>query len=315
MTNTMTIEYCSLISKKLAEPLSGTASQAQHLIFITWPKRFWKYEALVSGGGFPQGLKRWIKSQSVEHGKIVLRLISQPGMTAECCSLHVYPDGLVYEDIAPDQLKTVLEDHFAGKGQQHSPRVQEIPEVMVCTHGRHDKCCAKFGQALYAQFQRGIENRGLSLNLWQSSHLGGHRFAPTLVHLPSGEAHGHVTSEQVPALLDAWTQQRVHPKTYRGNVFRMDAEQLAEAWLHHAVSNSGTILESRLESLEENGSQRQFTVAYRTAEQPEMFQHLELVLHHKTVAGPGGCDALDEPEERSGWVLTKSRQLNAPLRA
>ena len=238
MTNTMTIEYCSLISKKLAEPLSGTASQAQHLIFNTWPKRFWKYEAVESGGGFLQGMTRWMRSQSVAHGKIVLRLISQSGMTAECCSLHVYPDGLVFDDVAPDQIKTVLTDHFAGNGIRHSPCVQEIPEVMVCTHGRHDKCCAKFGQALYAQFQRGIENRGLSLNLWQSSHLGGHRFAPTLVHLPSGESHGHVTSEQVPSLLDAWTQQRVHPKTYRGNVFRTDVDQLAEAWLHHAVSGS-----------------------------------------------------------------------------
>jgi hypothetical protein len=168
---------------------------------------------------------------------------------------------------------------------------------------------------LYAQLQREIENRSLSLSLWQSSHLGGHRFAPTLVHLPSGESHGHVTSEQVPSLLDAWTQQRVHPKTYRGNVFRTDVDQLAEAWLHHAVSGSGTILESQLESLEENGSQRQFTVAYRTAEHPQVFKRLELVLHHKTVAGPGGCDALDEPEKRSGWVLTESRQLNAPLRA
>ncbi len=315
MSNTMTHEYCSLISKNLTEPLSGTASQAKHLIFITWPKRLWKYEALDSGGGFPAGLKRWMKALSVANGKIVLRLISRPGMEAGNCSLHVYPDRQIYEEVAPERIQSVLEDHFAGKGQQHAPRALEIPEVMVCTHGRHDKCCAKFGQALHSQLQREITARGLSLNLWQSSHLGGHRFAPTLVHLPSGEAHGHVTAEQVPALLDAWAQQRVHPATYRGNVFRKDADQLAEAWLHHAVSGAETILESRLESLQENGTERLATVVYRSAAHPQQLRQMELVLRHQTVAGPGGCDALDKPEARTGWVLTETRHLNAPLRA
>ena len=316
MTDSMTTEFCSLITQNLAEPLSGTASQAKHLVFISWPKRFWRYEALESGGGFPAGLKRWMKAESVEHGKIVIRLINRPGMTAERCSIRVYPDTLAYEDVAPDQVRTVLEDHFAGNGNRHSPRAQKTPEVMVCTHGRHDKCCAKFGQALYAQLRQEIQSRGLPLNLWQSSHLGGHRFAPTLVHLPSGEAHGQVTAKQVPALLESWEQKRVHPHTYRGNVFRTEADQLAEAWLHHVVSSdSGTIVESRLESLQENGRQRHCTVAYRTLEQPQIPKYLELVLHHKTVTGPGGCDALEDAEERSGWVLTESRQLNAPLRA
>jgi hypothetical protein len=75
------------------------------------------------------------------------------------------------------------------------------PLYAVCTHGERDACCARLGRALH---------RALSAArpevTWQTSHLGGHRFAPTMLHLPSGISLGRVPAaraREVAALLEA----------------------------------------------------------------------------------------------------------------
>jgi hypothetical protein len=58
--------------------------------------------------------------------------------------------------------------------------------VLVCTHGRRDACCGSRGTSLMAAAN---ELRfGSSARLWATSHLGGHRFAPTAIVLPAGTA-------------------------------------------------------------------------------------------------------------------------------
>ena len=47
--------YCSILSKKSNEPLAGTAPYAKHFVFITWPKKYWQYDALEAKGDFPKG--------------------------------------------------------------------------------------------------------------------------------------------------------------------------------------------------------------------------------------------------------------------
>jgi len=51
------LNYCSFLTKQSGEPLAGTATFAKHFVFISWPKKYWQYEALEAKGGFPQGLK------------------------------------------------------------------------------------------------------------------------------------------------------------------------------------------------------------------------------------------------------------------
>ena len=53
--------------------------------------------------------------------------------------------------------------------------------LLVCTHGRREVCCAKYGrpvaQALAARYGPLV---------WETTHVGGDRFAANLVVLPSG---------------------------------------------------------------------------------------------------------------------------------
>jgi len=59
------------------------------------------------------------------------------------------------------------------------------PLLAVCTNAKRDQCCAVRGRDLAHQLDAAHPGR-----VWETSHLGGHRFSPTLVSLPSGYLYG-----------------------------------------------------------------------------------------------------------------------------
>lgn len=79
-----------------------------------------------------------------------------------------------------------------------------LPLVLVCTHGKRDACCAKWGLPVYE-----AASSHADFDVWQSSHLGGHRFAATLTVLPLGLSYGRVSPEDVPSVLAASANARV----------------------------------------------------------------------------------------------------------
>lgn len=81
---------------------------------------------------------------------------------------------------------------------------------IVCTNGKKDKCCAKFGFPVY-KFMEGMVN-----DVWECTHIGGDRFAANLVYLPHGIYYGRVTVEDVPEIVDACTNNSIHENNYRG---------------------------------------------------------------------------------------------------
>ena len=82
---------------------------------------------------------------------------------------------------------------------------------LVCTHGLRSTCCARFGgplaQALAARHPGQV---------WESTHVGGHRFAANLVILPHGLYYGPVGLEAAAAAISAYQRGTVTPGRYRG---------------------------------------------------------------------------------------------------
>ena len=78
------------------------------------------------------------------------------------------------------------------------------PLVLVCTHGKRDRCCAEHGLAFYRELAARWPACGAATpDLWQSTHLGGHRFAATAVTLPDGYQYGRLSCADAPAFADA----------------------------------------------------------------------------------------------------------------
>ncbi len=67
----------------------------------------------------------------------------------------------------------------------------------MCTHGRHDACCAELGRPTVAALTASHPEQ-----TWEVSHIGGDRFAANLLVLPEGLYYGRVTPEAAPALAD-----------------------------------------------------------------------------------------------------------------
>ena len=72
------------------------------------------------------------------------------------------------------------------------------PTLLVCTNGRRDVCCAVRGRPLAAAAARVAPGR-----VWEVSHTGGHRFAPTAVLLPWGQTYARLDEQGAAWVLDA----------------------------------------------------------------------------------------------------------------
>ncbi len=90
------------------------------------------------------------------------------------------------------------------------PRTQR-PLALVCTHGRHDLCCAIEGRPVAAAAAADPE-----VDAWECSHLGGDRFAGNLLFLPTGLLFGGLSPAQVGPVLTAARSGRVLLEHFRG---------------------------------------------------------------------------------------------------
>jgi hypothetical protein len=104
-------------------------------------------------------------------------------------------------------------------------RVEE-PLFLVCTHGKHDACCAQFGRPVArALFAADSES------LWECSHIGGDRFSANLVCFPHGLYFGHVTPEAAVRVTSLYRAGRIDLEHYRGRPAYPFAVQAAEWFL------------------------------------------------------------------------------------
>lgn len=127
-------------------------------------------------------------------------------------------------------------------------RPVEHPLLLVCTHGKHDPCCARYGRPLCAALHEQADPDWV----WQTSHVGGDRFAGNVVCPREGLYYGRVSIEDAFDLLDDHLAGRVHLPRYRGRALYPFAAQAAEVALRerHGI---GGIDDLRLLGLETTG--------------------------------------------------------------
>ena len=79
-------------------------------------------------------------------------------------------------------------------------RQKPVRSLFVCTHTHYDVACGRFGTPLFKTLKRDYAADG-KLRIWQTSHFGGHHFAPTLIDFPQGQFWGHLESEILDILI------------------------------------------------------------------------------------------------------------------
>ena len=98
--------------------------------------------------------------------------------------------------------------------------------LLVCTNGQRDLCCARFGLPVFETLASAY-----GLRVWQTTHIGGHRYAPNLVCLPSGIVYGHVYPDQASDLVARHDAGEVVLENLRGCSALSGAAQAAEYYV------------------------------------------------------------------------------------
>lgn len=117
-------------------------------------------------------------------------------------------------------------------------RPSPAPVLMICANSRRDICCSVRGRPVAVE--AALERPG---QIWECSHTGGHRFAPTGVLLPSGQVFGRLSGTSSIAAVDAARRGEVPAEllgpTYdRGRSHLAAPGQAAESMVRQQIRES-----------------------------------------------------------------------------
>ncbi|MFD1658643.1 sucrase ferredoxin [Streptomyces caeni] len=219
------MSICTTASRDLDEPLIGTAATARTWLLLEQPGP-WGAKALTSSHLDPE-LGRALEAAA--HGTGVrIALIRRPGRHADCgapaarrvYAAHTVPGTIWLHSATTAEPERLLDLDFPalGMGDPHTfdttlrgqPHTGD-PLAFVCTNGKRDRCCALLGRPLAAE----LSSSGVD-GVWEVTHLGGHRFAPTLLVLPFGYAYGRAQAPHVKEVLQGVREGRVVTEGCRG---------------------------------------------------------------------------------------------------
>lgn len=230
---------CSAASARLGEPLAGTAPVAGRWLAVeqTGP---WGPKALTTSH-FPPELGHALNRKADAAG-VRIALIRRPGQHAEH-DPHA-PRRVFLADTRPGRgalwswstsdPATLLDLDFDVPGK---PLHEGGPLLLVCTNGRRDTCCALSGRALAAWLAEDAATDTASI--WESDHLGGHRFAPTAVVLPTGYVYGRLDGPAATGILRDAAAGKVGGPLCRGRSTWSRPGQAAELVLRRELREYG----------------------------------------------------------------------------
>lgn len=107
------------------------------------------------------------------------------------------------------------------------------PVYLVCTHGKKDPCCAVLGRPIVRALTTSIPQ------VFESSHLGGDRFAGGMVALPDGSYFGHLGPDSAGQVIERHRTGHLLLTHYRGRCTDSPLVQVAEHGLRTLQNSSG----------------------------------------------------------------------------
>jgi hypothetical protein len=223
---------CSDQSLARNDPMYGTASAGFSWMLLELPGAWGSSAFLESPSSIDPRLGRAIVRR-VEAAKIRIAAIRQHGRrsTTQRWRWFVAHSGVGDEALYRGEVsdpREYLDLALDGTDGELSTD----PLVAVCAHGKHDQCCAVRGRsackeiaAQYPEFT------------WECSHLGGDRFAATMLVLPEGLCYGRVDSTDSAELVRLYLDGRLHNRFLRGRTSLPHAVQAAQYFVREAIGD------------------------------------------------------------------------------
>lgn len=233
---------CSAVSRRFAEPLAGTAATAIGWLCIEQPGP-WGRDAVVESH-LESEIAHELARRAAGTG-VRITLIRRPGRHADIGPSEprrVYlastrPGATWLEHAEVDDPKELLDLDFPALGTGIPAGVGELsttPLLLVCTNGKRDRCCAELGRPI-------VEEMAVlhPEEVWECTHTGGHRFAPTGVLLPSGYSYGRLDLAAAQEIMVSARQGRVYGADCRGRSTWAPEGQVAELAVRERIGEWG----------------------------------------------------------------------------
>lgn len=243
--------FCCELSLELGEPAYGTALNRE-VWFLLEYDGLWPAKA-TTDNDLPQSVQDWLDAQlEATGGRGRVQFIKRPEITSgqdfaffvahtQETSPQIFQFQLeAYEELLDLDVAALLAD---GSAYDHF-RYRD-PLYLVCTNGLRDRCCALYGLTLYRALFPLAKPA-----VWQTTHVGGHRFAANLVAFPDGTYYGRLQPDEVEDFLAAHRRGDLFLNRLRGRVcydevvqaadyfLRRESGQLALDAFHHTSTHS-----------------------------------------------------------------------------
>jgi len=246
-----TADSCSDLSGRAGEPLAGTAEPTDCWVLLEYPEPWGA--AATTDNTLPQVTRDWLDDQLAALRGLGLstrlQFIRQQQLRDKrSLSLFVVHNDPVDPRIHRFQFNSHAElDALDLPGLWQDPAAYAEhrfggPLFCVCTNGQRDQCCSVHGMRVYAELSRQVGDAA-----WQTTHLGGHRFAATLVAFPSGAVYGRVGAQDVAALVQAENEGKLVLQKLRGRSCWPKDVQAAEYFLRE---RTGLVARTRFRFVE-----------------------------------------------------------------
>lgn len=227
-SRTLSSQLCSLVSEASGEDPIGSAWSVSRYLLVELPLP-WGYNVL-EGKHVPAGLQDLIHafySEGKDLGLIGMAPdpdYSVPGVI-RVIDLRL-PDApfrrydrqeyLVPLDSLVSSLRLIADDPATSNLDAFRQPPDQIRDLLVCTHGAVDACCAKLGYPIYRRLRQTAHESTDPVRVWRCTHFGGHRFAPTLLDMPEGRYWGRIRERHTSHLIHRDVPMAELRECYRG---------------------------------------------------------------------------------------------------
>jgi hypothetical protein len=182
---------CSTASGIRDEPVTGTASTVRAFLLVEHPGP-WGVDALRDAR-LPDGLGDSV-ARAAAAARVRPLLVRRPDRRTHQDGMRVFaafahPTRSFVETTVLADPHRLLDLDLTALGAGRSPGLTPYDGTLlcVCTHGRHDACCAERGRPVVAALAAARPEE-----TWEVSHIGGDRFAGNLLVLPQGLYYGRL---------------------------------------------------------------------------------------------------------------------------
>ena len=229
---------CSVTARERADPLTATAVTTRRWLLVEHPGP-WAFDALAGSGIDPTVRGELVAAVRATGTRLLL--VRRPGRLdrgpARSWAIADVDAGVPTQWGEWDTDADLVEAARRLTAPTPAPPAgwdSEPPLLLVCTHGRHDTCCAVRGRPVAAALAQ-----RWPAQTWECSHVGGDRFAANLVVLPDGAYYGDVEPQEAVDVVEAHLRGAMSVRHLRGLSTQPPAVQAAVGATHQRFGPAG----------------------------------------------------------------------------